>query len=64
MRVVPFDAMSYDKANRSNIVEFNMFREATIATGRVILFVSMIFVSDLVISFLFGGGASLLYLFF
>ena len=64
MRVVPFDAMSYDKANRSNIVEFNMFREATIATGRVILFVSMIFVSDLVVSFLFGGGASLLYLFF
>lgn len=62
--LIPFDALSYDKANRGNILEFIMFREIGIQAGRVILFLSMIFVADLVIGFIFGSGASLLYLLF
>lgn len=61
---VPFDALSYDKANKSNIVEFIIFREIIIQTGRVILFVSMMFIADLASIFIFGGAASLLYWFF
>lgn len=61
---IPFDALSYDKANKSNIVEFIMFREIIIQVGRVILFISMIFIADLITSFIFGGGASFLYLLF
>ena len=61
---IPFDALSYDKANKSNIVKFIVFREMIIQTGRVILFLVMTVIAALTTSFLFGGGASLLYLFF
>ena len=61
---IPFDALSYDKANKSNIVKFIMFREIIIQTGRVMLFLIMTVIATLTTSFLFGGGASLLYLFF
>ena len=61
---IPFDALSYDKANKSNIVKFIMFREIIIQTGRVILFLVMTTIATLTTSFFFGGGASLLYLFF
>ena len=56
--------VSYDKANKSNIVKFIMFREMIIQTGRVILFLIMTVIATLTTSFLLGGGASLLYLFF
>jgi len=62
---IPFDALSYDKANKLNIVKFIMFREMMIQTGRVILFLIMtITATTLTTSFLFGGMASLLFLFF
>lgn len=61
---IPFDALSYDKANESNIVKFIIFREITIQGGRIILFIIMAIIATLTISFFFGGGASLLYLFF
>ncbi len=61
---IPFDALSYDKANESNIVKFIMFREIIIQTGRVILFLVMTTITTLTTSFLLGGGSSLLYLFF
>ena len=61
---IPFDALSYDKANKSDIVKFIMFREMIVQTGRVILFLVMTVIATLTTSFLFGSGASLLYLFF
>lgn len=61
---IPFDASSYDKANKSNVVEFIMFREIVIQIGRVTLFILMLLVSNLMIGFLFSGSASLFYLFF
>ena len=61
---IPFDALSYDKASKSNIVEFIIFREVIIQTGRVILFISMAFIADLITGFIFGGAASLLFLLF
>lgn len=61
---ISFNALSYDKANKTNIVKFIMFREMIIQTGRVILFAIMTFIATFTISFILGGGASLLYLFF
>ena len=58
---IPFDALSYDKANKSNIVKFIMFREIIIQSGRVILFLIMAIIATLIIGFFFGGAASLLY---
>jgi MFS family permease len=61
---VPLDALSYDKANRSGIVEYIIFRETFVEVGRVIVFVVMLLVADLVTGLLFGSGASLLFLLF
>ena len=62
---VPFEARSYDKANKSNIVRFIAYRETIINASRAVFFVVMIFVADLASSFIFGGSAgSLLHLLF
>ncbi|MCH7492286.1 MFS transporter [Patescibacteria group bacterium] len=61
---IPFDALSYDKANKSNIVKFIIFRETIVQTGKVILFLVMTLITTLTTGFFFGGGASLLYLLF
>jgi len=61
---VPFDALSYDKAAKSNIVESIVFREIGIQTGRVILFLLMIFIGNLIIGFSLGALGSLLCLLF
>ncbi len=61
---IPFDALSYNKANKTDIINFIVLREITIQTARVILFTFLIFFSNLTLSFLFGGGASLLFLLF
>jgi len=61
---IPFDALSYDKANKSNIVKFIMFREIVIQSGRMIFFLIMAIIATLTVGFFFGGGASLLFLFF
>lgn len=61
---IPFDALSYDKANESNVVRFIMFREIIIQAGRVAIFLVMTTIATFTTSFFFGGGASLLYLLF
>ncbi|MCK5040187.1 MAG: MFS transporter [Candidatus Aenigmarchaeota archaeon] len=62
---IPFDALCYDKANKSNIVKFIINREIAIQTGRVFLFLALLSVTDLVAGFVLGGvGASVLYLLF
>ena len=61
---IPFDTLTYDKANKSKLVEFIIFREIFIQLGRVMLFIGMIFATDLITGFIFGSGASLLYLLF
>jgi len=61
---IPFIALSYDKANEDNIVKFIIFREITIQIGRILLFTVMLFITDLIISFIFSGGVSFLYLLF
>lgn len=61
---IPFDALTYDKAGKKNIVQFIIFREISIQAGRMSLFIAMIFVSDFLTSFIFGGTASLLLLLF
>jgi len=58
---IPFDALSYDKANKSDIVKFIMFREIIIQIGGMVLFLVMATIATLTIGFFFGGGASLLY---
>jgi len=61
---IPFDALSYDKAVKSNILESIAFREISIQVGRMIFFLLMILIADLTIGLLFGSGASLLLLLF
>lgn len=64
MRVVPMDALSYDEARRTSILESMVFREVFIAVGSVILFLSLLLIADLTASFIFGAGASFLFLLF
>ncbi len=61
---IPFDALSYDKANKANIVKFIIFREIIIQIARTVFFLIMAIMATLTIGFLLGGGASLLYLLF
>ena len=56
---IPFDALSYDKANKSKITKFIMFRETMINTGSAILFLIMALLAKLTTGFLLGGGVSL-----
>jgi len=62
---IPFGALSYDKANKSDIVKFTVYREFMINAGRTIFFIVMIFIADITSSFIFGGSVgSLLQLLF
>jgi len=61
---VPFDAISYEKANQDSIVRFIVFREMTIHTGRTIMFIAAMFLASLSSTFTWGGAGSLLYLLF
>ena len=61
---VPLDATSYDKADKSSILKYITFREMMIPAGSTILFVSMVFISDLLMSAGLAGAASFLYLLF
>lgn len=61
---IPFDALTYDKANKNKLVEFIIFREIFIQLGRVVLFIGMVFTADLITGFIFGSGVSFLYLLF
>ena len=62
---IPMNAMVYDKAgNKGNMIKFILFREITTGLGKVILFLSMIFIVDLIYSFFAGAGASLFFFLF
>jgi len=62
---IPFDALSYDKANKDNIVRYIVFREFTINIARSVFLIVMIFVVDITSGFIFGGSlGSLLQLLF
>lgn len=60
-----FDAISYDKANKGNIMKYIVYREFMINMGRAVLFAALIFVSDLLFGILSGGvlGSLLMLLF-
>lgn len=61
---ISFDALSYDKANKNDLLAAIAMREITIQIGGVILFASLAVIANLGIGLLFGSGASFLYLFF
>lgn len=61
---VPFNALSYDKANKTNAIKFIIRREIYIQLGRVILFSIILLISNLTVGLFIGGAASLLYLLF
>lgn len=62
--VVPFVALSYDKANEGNIVKFIVFKETGVQLGKVLLFVLIAIISDFTTAFVLSSGASLLFLLF
>lgn len=61
---IPFDAITYDKANKIDIVKFITLREIVIHAGRVILFAVMFILVTTKHSFILAGLASLLYFLF
>lgn len=62
---LPFDALCYDKANKDNIMKFITLREMTVNVGKGLFFIVLMFITDFVSVFRFGGSlSSLLRLFF
>ena len=65
MMLVPFDAISYDKANKQGIIRYLIYREMVLNTARFMVLIAMIFVADISAGFIFGGSlGSLLQLLF
>tara|TARA_Y100000310_G_scaffold321543_1_gene379297 strand:+ start:250 stop:1356 length:1107 start_codon:yes stop_codon:yes gene_type:complete len=63
--LVPYEAVSYDKANKSkDLVKYTLFRESSIHFGRIVVLLVMMPIADLTVGFWIGAGASLLYFFF
>lgn len=62
---VPFDSIIYSLAKKSNIDEFIVIRETYVNTGRVfLLFIALIFVNNLGVSFLLASLSQIFFLFF
>lgn len=61
---VPFLTKSYDRANKTDILHYSMFREFFLPIGEVLFFIIAIWVADLALSLPLGGIASLLFLIF
>lgn len=64
MIIIPYDAITYDRANSGDILDFIIFREIIVHCGRIALFVSIYFILDMMIGFLIGSGFSLFLLLF
>jgi len=64
MYLIPFDASDYDKANKSNIVRYIIFRQLMVSLGLVGLFTILYFIGSLTAGPIIGAGASLLILLF
>lgn len=62
--IIPFDTLTYDKANKGSIVRHIIFREIFINGGRSIFFVIIAVIGNLTASFWIAAGVSLLYLLF
>jgi MFS family permease len=61
---IPFNAMTYDKANKVDIVKYVVSREIAVHTGRIVLFSGLLFFVPLGGSLIIVGAISLLYLIF
>ena len=61
---VPFSAMTYNKANKSNVIEYLVFREISLCIGRILLFVTVLLTAKLTSGFIFSGITSLFYMLF
>lgn len=63
-RHISFNALSYDKANKDNLIVYTMFREVMINSSRSLLFVILIFLTAKYATFIIGGVSSLLLMLF
>jgi len=61
---IPFDAMTYDKANKSDIVKYVVSREIAVHAGRIMLFGGLSLFVSMGGSLIIVGVVSLLYLIF
>lgn len=62
--IIPFEALSYDKASKSNIVKYTIFREIFLYIGRISIYGGMIFITKTSLGFVFASGASFLQILF
>lgn len=60
---IPFNAVSYDRANKNDIAAFIVFREMFIQLGQLTVFVVLLVVLNLKILFVFGLLYPLVYMF-
>jgi len=58
---IPVSAATYDNAAKSGLVEYIIFREIALFSGRVILFAGLLLMSNFIGSFFAAAGASLLF---
>ncbi|MBS3145419.1 MFS transporter [Candidatus Woesearchaeota archaeon] len=62
--LVPFDALSYDRAAEGNPIEYIAFREIILHMGALFLLVFMLFIQSFSAAFILTGLSSLLLIFF
>jgi MFS family permease len=60
---IPFNSVSYERANKNDIVPFIVFREMFIQSGQLIVFVALLIALNLKILFVFGLLYPLVYMF-
>ncbi|RMF54508.1 MFS transporter [Candidatus Woesearchaeota archaeon] len=60
---IPFEMISYDKANSEGIVLTIVFREVSIHLGRITLFIILALTENIILGFFMAMAGSLMYLF-
>lgn len=61
---VPFLALSYDKAAKKRLIEYTIFRELSIQSGRTVMFILILLVGEVKLSLFIGSLSSMIYLLF
>lgn len=61
---IPFDAICYDKANRSDVVRFIIVRECMINLGKGMIFLILAWTSNIYLGFIMASTASILIMLF
>jgi MFS family permease len=62
MMTVPFEAKTYNNAAKQGVLEYVLFRATAVGVGGALIFVIMLFVTELTHAFWMGAASSLLFI--